>query len=133
MKYEKSCGTIIIDNDKVLILKHNKGHWDFPKGHMEDDETEYDTALRETKEETNLDVVIDASKRYVVTYSPKEGVIKDVVYFKATPITKDIEPQIKEIKEVKWFSFTDALDILTHDDSKKILKKIIEEVKDVKI
>ena len=57
MEYnEKSCGCIIIDKDRVLLVKHNAGHWDFPKGHMEDGETEIETAIREVKEETNLDV-----------------------------------------------------------------------------
>ena len=32
MKKEKSCGAIIYNNEnKVLIVKHNEGHWDFPK------------------------------------------------------------------------------------------------------
>lgn len=35
MKYEKSCGCIIIKDGKVLLVKQQKGHWDFPKGHVE--------------------------------------------------------------------------------------------------
>ena len=38
------------DNDKLF--------WSFPKGHQEDGETDIETAIRETKEETNLDVKI---------------------------------------------------------------------------
>ena len=58
MKKEKSCGCIIIKDDEVLLIKHNKGHWDFPKGHMEEGETEKQTAVREVKEETHMDVYI---------------------------------------------------------------------------
>ena len=43
MKYEKSCGAIIFDGDKVLILQQTAGHWGFPKGHVEDGETEVET------------------------------------------------------------------------------------------
>ena len=32
---EKSCGCIIIKNNKVLLIKQTKGHWGFPKGHVE--------------------------------------------------------------------------------------------------
>ena len=31
MEYdEKSCGCIVIEGEKVLLVKHNAGHWDFP-------------------------------------------------------------------------------------------------------
>ena len=53
MQKEKSCGAIIYNKNKeVLIVKHNAGHWDFPKGHVEENETEIQTAIREVKEET---------------------------------------------------------------------------------
>ena len=60
MKFEKSCGAIIVrkndDTFETLLIKMVKGHWSFPKGHVENDETEVETALREIKEETNLDI-----------------------------------------------------------------------------
>ena len=56
MKKEKSCGCIVIDGDQVLLIKNNYGRWTLPKGHMEKGETEQETAIREVKEETNLDV-----------------------------------------------------------------------------
>ena len=53
---EKSCGVILFNGQEVLLLQHpdskNKGHWDFPKGHIENGETEPQTALRELAEET---------------------------------------------------------------------------------
>ena len=67
--YEKSCGAIIIhktnkDNYKVLLVKnHNGRYWSFPKGHVEKGETEEETAIREIKEETGLDVEIVDSFR----------------------------------------------------------------------
>ena len=57
MKYEKSCGCIVFNEKKQILLVHqNAGHWGMPKGHVENDETEIQTAKREVKEETNLDV-----------------------------------------------------------------------------
>ena len=53
---EKSCGAILIDHQddqiKTLIVRQNAGHWGFPKGHVEGDETEFETAFREVREET---------------------------------------------------------------------------------
>lgn len=53
-----SCGFIIFNIDKKVLIIHptNSNHWTFPKGHIEDNETELDCAYRETLEETNLDL-----------------------------------------------------------------------------
>ena len=130
MKREKSCGAIIYkyENSKlyILLLKHNQGHWSFSKGHIENEETEKETALREIKEETNLDVCIDNNFRYLTTYSPKENTIKDVVYFVATPLNDDIKIQEKEISEISWYSAIEALDKITYNNDKQVLKKTIE-------
>ena len=57
---EKSCGAIVYkkENDelKFLLVYQNNGHYSFPKGHEEEGETEIETATREIKEETNLDI-----------------------------------------------------------------------------
>ena len=49
---EKSCGAIIFNDGKVLVVKQTSGFYGFPKGHVEIGETEKETAIRETKEET---------------------------------------------------------------------------------
>ena len=58
---EKSCGIVLFYSDEFLIIQHSnesnelKGHWDFPKGHVEDNESELETAVRELQEETGID------------------------------------------------------------------------------
>ena len=52
MKREKSCGALVYrvtpnGQKELLFIKHRHGtHWSFPKGHMEEGETEVQTALR---------------------------------------------------------------------------------------
>lgn len=128
MKYEKSCGSIVISDDKVLLVKHNAGHWDFPKGHVEDNETEEETAIREVKEETNIDIKINSNYRYISTYSPKEGVTKDVIYFLGKPINYNLKAQEQEVSEVEFISLDEAIDKITYDNSKKILKQLIKDL-----
>lgn len=128
MKYEKSCGAVIFDNDKVLVLKQVQGHWGFPKGHVENNETEIETAIREIKEETNLDVEINEKFRYVETYSPKENVTKDVVFFVAKKIGGDVKPQEEEVSEIKWVSPKEALELVSYESSKIVMKKIINDL-----
>ena len=73
--YEKSCGAVIFRKNKndvklLLVKNHNGRHWSFPKGHIEENETEEETAIREIKEETNLDVKIMDNFREVSSYCP---------------------------------------------------------------
>lgn len=52
-----SAGTILLVGDKVLIGHvTNKPHWDIPKGGVDDGEEHIDAAIRECKEEFNLDL-----------------------------------------------------------------------------
>lgn len=134
MKKEKSCGVIVIkredDEFRILLLEHQKGHISFPKGHVEENETEEETALREVKEETNLDVKLMPSFRKVITYSPKENVLKDVVYFLGSPLNEEVIVQEEEIKSFKWVSFKEAFDLVTHDDDKMLLNEVISYLND---
>ncbi len=131
MKKEKSCGAIIfyIDDDKkqILLIKHmNGGHWAFPKGHVEGEETEIETAMREIKEETGINAVIDNRFREVITYSPKKDVIKDVVYFFATTNEYKINVQQEEVCESKWVDLNDAANCVTYKHDKELIAKAIE-------
>lgn len=129
MKHEKSCGAIVIDNDKVLIIKHKVGHVGFPKGHVEEGETEEETAIREVKEETGIDIEVDTNYRYVISYSPKEGVMKDVIFFLGKAIGGTPTPQEQEVSKVDFVSLNEAYDMLTHDDIKEMFSKVLEDIK----
>ena len=125
MKQEKSCGCIIInDKNEVLLIHHNAGHWDFPKGHVEEGETEMETAIREVKEETNIDVEVNEEYRYSTKYSPKEGVIKEVIYFLARNISDNKQAQLEEVSEVRWVNVDEAIDKITYDSSREILMQL---------
>lgn len=115
MKKEKSCGIMVFDKDKVLLVHQGIGHWSLPKGHIEDNETEQETAIRETKEETNIDAKIISDFRQVITYSPKENVLKDVVFFVGIPLSYDINPQEKETTEAKYIEIEEAIELLNYD------------------
>lgn len=129
MKQEKSCGAIVLNkNNEVLLVHHNKGHWDLPKGHVEEGETEEQTAIREVKEETNIDIVINSKYRYTTKYSPKEGVMKEVVFFLANNIGERQKPQLEEVSEVKWFEFEEAIKQITFDNSKIILNQLKKDI-----
>lgn len=135
MTYEKSCGAIVYrkhhGNLEILLIKHiNSGHWSFPKGHVEDGETEVETAHREIKEETGLDVIIDPSFRETVSYYPRKDTQKVVVYFIARAKTYDYTPQEEEIADIKWVDVGNANSVLTYENDKTIVNKAKKAIKD---
>ncbi len=128
MYHEKSCGAIVYrkfhGNTEIRLIKNiNTGHWSFPKGHVEGNETEIETALREIKEETSLDVLIDPTFRETVSYYPKRDTLKTVVYFIARAKNYDFTPQAEEIADIRWVDIGYASNILSYDNDKHIVSK----------
>ena len=119
---EKSCGICVFKDDNILLVHHNLGHWGLPKGHVELNETEEETAIRETKEETNIDAKIIDGFREVITYSPKENIMKDVVFFVGTPLSDNIIGQECEVQEVKYVSVDEALELIKRENESKVIK-----------
>lgn len=135
MQYEKSCGAVVYrkhhGNIELLLIKNqNGGHWSFPKGHMETGETEEQTALREIKEETGLDVALDTSFRKVITYTPKKDITKDVIYFLAKALNYDYTPQEEEIAQIKWVEINHAVSILSYDNDRQLVSQAKSIIKD---
>jgi len=130
MKKEKACGGIIIKDTKVLMVNQVKGFIGFPKGHIEKDETEIETALREIKEETNINAKLDETKRYTISYSPKEGVDKEVVFFlgKVKNDTNS-KPQEGEVTEVLWVDIDKVEEKLSFENIKKMWQKVLKDIR----
>lgn len=129
MKKEKSCGTICINNGKVLIIKQMQGFYGFPKGHVEIGETEVETAIRETKEETNIDVVVDENLRFSLSYIVNNNIDKEVVYFVAKPLNSSITIQESELLDAKWIDIEDVESIITFDNLRNLWNEVLKKIK----
>lgn len=127
MKREKSCGALVYryegDRLMLLLLRHRHGgHWSFPKGHVEGEETEIETALREIREETGLSVSLREGFRHTVEYYPKPGVRKHVVYFLGeAPADAKIVRQEEEISELHWVEWSQAVEAVTFKNDRNLL------------
>ena len=126
--YEKSCGGIIFyktkQNTKILLVKNNNGrYWSFPKGHIEEGETEQETAIREIKEETGLDVTIVKNFREISEYCPFGKIRKRVVFFLARAFTDNVKIQEEEIDSYIWVDLQQARKLCSYDNDLRIIEK----------
>lgn len=109
----KSCGCIIVKDDKVLLVgakdNHNKFFWSFPKGNQENGESDIETALRETKEEVNLIVNILEKNPIIVSHPIRNNTATKFIHlYLATPQTDTLSLQEDEIESAEWVSFDEA-------------------------
>lgn len=135
--YEKSCGAVIFYNGKsntrILLVKNNNGrYWSFPKGHIEIGETEQQTAVREIKEETSLDVEIKDGFREVSDYCPFGKIRKHVVFFLAQAFTDNVKVQEEEIAEYIWVDLQQARKLCSYENDLRIINKAETAIKLIK-
>lgn len=130
MPVEKSAGAIIFYRaDKkieYLLLHHQWGHWDFPKGNIEKGEKLEETVKREVKEETGIeDIKFTPSFKESIKYFYKlkgKNVFKIVIFLLAETKTKEVKISWEHIG-FKWLPYGEILEQLTFKNAKEILKK----------
>ena len=112
----------------VFILLNRGGYWSFPKGHPDEGETHIETAKRELREETNLEVSEILSKPSLKeTYTFKQNhelIHKHVEYYIAfVKNPKEFQVDLKEVMEGKWVEINQAPMFLTFEEAKKICRE----------
>ncbi len=153
MKFEFSAGGIVYkkdpstgsagspqagsgQEDKLWILlakhSHHKG-WVFPKGLIDHDkkETKEQAALREVKEESGADGVIEKALEPITYWYvwEKERIEKTVYYFIMKYNGGDITEHDFEMEDVRWFTPEKALETLAHKGEKDLFKKALPIIK----
>ena len=132
MDWERSCGAIVFTRAggqlRFIIVQEKEGHYSFPKGHMEGDETEIQTAVREVYEETGLRPLFLEGFRLTDEYelSEKPGVWKRVVYFLAehkegTPVARP-----GEIQKILTLPFEEAQRLFWRANTRRIFAEAYE-------
>ena len=100
-------------DNKILMVQENKegikGKWNMPAGKLEDNESIIDTAIRETKEETNIDINIKGLIAIQETISSVGQLL--VIYFLGDYISGRIKYDKKEIANAKWMTETEILSL----------------------
>lgn len=134
MKQEYSAGVVVFYHGKnaleFLLLHYQSGHWDFPKGHIEENETKHETALRELMEETGLTAELQPGFQeefsYFFRYPCNSELVKKKVYFF---IGKSYGKKVILSDEhigFAWLPYEQALEQLTYKNAKELLEKAHE-------
>lgn len=116
----------------VLVVQHGAGHWSFPKGHPERNESDLEAANRELYEETGLTVRKFLSEstfteEYFFSVHGKR-IHKTVVYFIAE-VEGHLAIQTDELRAAKWVPLHDCVANVTFPAAKNICKKLLDFMK----
>ncbi len=111
----------------ALLGRVNDGSWVLPKGTPGEGETLEETALREVREETGLDVRIlqplgDMTYSFAAT---GERVHKIVHFFLMEQTGGDPSLHDEEYDEVRWVSVPEARRMLTFDTYRDVLDRAL--------
>ena len=111
-------GCLIVKNNKILMVKEAKkkcyGQWNFPAGHVEENELVTDAAIREAYEETGCKVKLTGVLPISTAYL-KEKETAIIIKFTADVIEENIKFNTKEILDVKWLDL-DKVRNMTKDE-----------------
>lgn len=131
-KKEKACGGVIVKGGKVLMVLQDNGVFAFPKGHVEEGETEEETALREILEETGLKTRLDTKKRIEFGYHISDKDIDKTVVLFVGEQAEDgvVRAQEGEISRVEWVEIPEVEKKLQFEEWKNAWEKARKIIKE---
>jgi 8-oxo-dGTP pyrophosphatase MutT (NUDIX family) len=109
----------------LLVHRRHPKLWALPKGTPDAGETIAETALRETREETGLDVQLEAPLRSIsyVFVRGRTRFHKTVHFFLMRPVGGDLARHDHEFDEVRWFQLEEALELMTHATERAVVEE----------
>ena len=113
--------------EMVICRRRSPSVWGLPKGTPEPGETREQTAVREVREETGLDVkaevFIDSIHYWFVGFADGVRCHKTVLFYLMSPTGGDLSLHDHEFDEVRWFQADEGLKRLSYLNEVRILEK----------
>jgi 8-oxo-dGTP pyrophosphatase MutT (NUDIX family) len=105
----------------LLIHRPRYGDWTFPKGKLEEGETDEEAAVREVEEETGLLCAL-GPELPSTEYTDSKRRSKTVRYW-AMEANGEGAPD-NEVDELRWLSVPDAENDLSYDRDREVLRAL---------
>lgn len=114
----------------VLLILHQAGnHWSFPKGRKEGtEELPLESALRELKEETGLEVERLLQETPLIErykFRHKELLIEKAVYYFPAIVKGALVLQEEEVRDARWLTLNAALSLLTFQEARTLCSYVM--------
>ena len=112
----------------ALVHRRSPALWALPKGTPDSGETLEETALRETREETGLEVELEQPIR-AIRYFFVRGTTrfnKTVHFYLMRAVGGSVEDHDAEFDEVRWFPVVEALALLTYPTERTVMERAAE-------
>jgi 8-oxo-dGTP pyrophosphatase MutT (NUDIX family) len=119
----------VVDGRIEIVIVHRRSPqlWALPKGTPDSGETIEETAIRETREETGLEVEI-IGELSSIRYFFVRGTTrfhKTVHFFLMRAIGGRTEDHDAEFDEVRWAPIDEALAVLTHATERTVVERAL--------
>lgn len=122
-KHIVSAATIVVnDKDELLLIKGPRRGWEIPGGQVEEGESLKEAAIRETKEESGIDVEIT---RFCGIYQNVDRSICNTLFL-AKPIG-GVPTTSSESLEVGFFPIEQALEMVTWKNFRQRIEHCLDE------
>ncbi|NGX57362.1 MAG: putative mutator protein MutT4 [Chlamydiae bacterium] len=114
----------------TFIIHRTKsgGFWEFPKGHLDEGETQLQAAERELKEETGLELMYLVHKEPLVEsyrYEIEGDTRSKQVYYYLAIVQGEVQLQRSEVDDGKWVPLEEAVDHVTYETSRSLCEKVV--------
>jgi len=119
-------------DNKFLTLRNNPhpnhggDFWFVVTGGLEGAETHKEAAIREAKEETNLDLIETFNLNWSSIYEWGDELCRELNFLGFVEDVKNIKLDQEEVVEYKWLDLEEFIELIKWEDDKKILKQVLE-------
>jgi 8-oxo-dGTP pyrophosphatase MutT (NUDIX family) len=112
----------------VLVRRYAPPLWALPKGTPDSGETLEETALRETREETGLEVEIEQPIESISYFFVRESTRfnKTVHFYLMRPVGGSLDQHDHEFDEVRWVQLEEALEVMNYPTERRVVMRAAE-------